>query len=58
VPDGRSITYNRAIDPGGLVTSVRLFVVPAEGGSSVEVLPEGPNGTHSHYNWGSLQPTP
>jgi Tol biopolymer transport system component len=58
MPDGRSITYNRALDPGGLVTSVRLFVVPAEGGSSVEVLPEGPNGTHAHYNWGSLQPTP
>ena len=56
--DGRSITFNWLTAPGGLITSVRFYLIAADGGVTTEVLPEGPNGTDLHYNWGSLQPTP
>jgi len=56
--DGRSITFNWLTAPGGLITSVRFYLIAADGGATTEVLPEGPNGTDAHYNWGSLQPTP
>lgn len=56
--DGRSITFNWLTAPGGLITSVRFYLIAADGGVTTEVLPEGPNGTDMHYNWGSLQPTP
>lgn len=56
--DGRSVTFNRSIAPRGVITSVRLYVLSIDGGATTEVLPEGPNGTALHYNWGSLQPTP
>jgi hypothetical protein len=56
--DGRSITFDWLTAPDGVVTSVRLYLIAADGGTATEVLPEGPSGTDRHYNWGSLQPTP
>jgi Tol biopolymer transport system component len=56
--DGRTLTFDWSIAPRGVITSVRLFAMPAAGGAPTEVLPEGESGTDEHYNWGSLQPTP